>query len=319
MLPIQRKISSYNHYVGNNIKYIVIHYTGNKGDTALANATYFYGGNRGASAHYFVDDNSIWQSVEDSNGAWHVGDGHGRYGITNTNSIGIEQCCNKSGVISEKTENNCIELVRHLMNKYKIDINHVVRHYDASRKTCPNWQNNNWERWWKFKEKIKSGVTNRLEEQELIVNLKDYFVEDYYREKNPDVVAVYGTSREGLYRHYIDYGKKEGRKPNAYPDDWNEAYYLLNNPDVLANVNTGRSFVSGLHHYIIVGYKENRSYAMPKILMNEKVNQEEMSKILGATLYRVVAGSFREKDNANRRQKELKDKGFESFIEAKNV
>ena len=59
MLPIQRKISPYNHYDGNNIQYIVIHYTGNKGDTAKNNADYFYGGNRQASAHYFVDDNSI--------------------------------------------------------------------------------------------------------------------------------------------------------------------------------------------------------------------------------------------------------------------
>ena len=72
MLPIQRKISAYNHYKGNNIKYIVIHYVGATG-TAKNNADYFYGGDRQASAHYFVDDGSIWQSVEDFNGGWHVG------------------------------------------------------------------------------------------------------------------------------------------------------------------------------------------------------------------------------------------------------
>ena len=77
MLPINRKISNYNHSSrnGNSIKYIVEHYTGNLGDTAKNNVDYFYGGNRSASAHYFVDDNSIWQSVEDSNAAWSVGDG----------------------------------------------------------------------------------------------------------------------------------------------------------------------------------------------------------------------------------------------------
>ena len=316
MLPIKRKISSYNHYDGNNnIKYIVIHYTANKGDTALNNATYFYEGNRDASAHYFVDDNSIWQVVEDNNGAWHVGDGKGKYGISNTNSIGIEQCCNKLGVISVATENNCIELVRYLMDKYKVDIDHVVRHYDASRKICPNWQDNNWARWWKFKEKIKSEV---LEEQELIVNLKDYFVEDYYRDNNPDIVAIYGTSREGLYKHYIDFGKKEGRKPNAYPDDWNEAYYLLNNPDVLQNVNTGIGYTSGLHHYIMIGYKENRSYSMPQVLTDTK--SENMAKVVkGETVYRVVTGSFKEKKNAEARQRELKDKGYDSFIDSHNV
>ena len=71
MLPIQKKISNYNYSSrqGNAILYIVLHYTGNKGDTAKNNVDYFYNGNRGASAHYFVDDNEIWQSVEDSNSA----------------------------------------------------------------------------------------------------------------------------------------------------------------------------------------------------------------------------------------------------------
>ena len=36
-----------------NVKYIVIHYTGSEG-TAANNVSYFNGGNRGASAHYFV-------------------------------------------------------------------------------------------------------------------------------------------------------------------------------------------------------------------------------------------------------------------------
>ena len=119
MLPIQRKISNYNYSSrnGNSIKYIVLHYTGNKGDTAKNNVDYFYGGDRNASAHYFVDDNSIWQSVEESNSAWAVGDGKGAYGITNQNSISIEMCCNSSGVISEKTETNALELVKYLMSK----------------------------------------------------------------------------------------------------------------------------------------------------------------------------------------------------------
>ena len=73
MLPIQRKISPYNHYNYNKPTYIIIHYVGAQSSTAYNNATYFYNGDRGASAHYFVDDTSIWQSVEDHHGAWHVG------------------------------------------------------------------------------------------------------------------------------------------------------------------------------------------------------------------------------------------------------
>lgn len=75
-----------------------------------------------------------------------------------------------NGEISETTENNCIELVKYLMKKYNIDINHIVRHYDASRKICPNWSADNWARWWSFKDKIKN---DKLEEQELLVNRRE--------------------------------------------------------------------------------------------------------------------------------------------------
>ena len=119
ILPITKKITqtNYGSRNGNSIKYIVCHYTGNATDTAAANANYFYTDYRGASAHYFVDDNSIYQVVEDNNASWAVGDGKGAYGITNQNSISIEMCC-KNTVITETTENNAIELVKYLMNKF---------------------------------------------------------------------------------------------------------------------------------------------------------------------------------------------------------
>lgn len=158
MLPIKRKISRYNYSSrrGNAIRYIVLHYTGNRGDTAKNNVDYFYGGDRGASAHYFVDDNEIWQCVEDSNSAWSVGGGTS-YGTTNRNSISVEMCCQHNGVVSIKTEDNALELVKYLMNKYNIPTSRVVRHYDCNsiRKICPNWSNNNWERWYNFKAKLE--------------------------------------------------------------------------------------------------------------------------------------------------------------------
>ena len=55
------------------IAYIVIHYTANNGDTAANNIKYFETAGRNASAHYFVDENEIWQSVRDGDIAWHCG------------------------------------------------------------------------------------------------------------------------------------------------------------------------------------------------------------------------------------------------------
>ena len=146
MLPIQRMISKYNNSSrnGQKIKYLVFHYTGNKGDTAENNAEHFNKGDQGASAHYFVSDEQIYQVVEDDRAAWSVGDGNGKYGITNSNSLNVEMCCWSDGTVSEKTEANTVELVKMLMEKHSIDVDHIVRHYDASRKNCPNWSANNW-------------------------------------------------------------------------------------------------------------------------------------------------------------------------------
>ena len=185
MLPINRKISAYNFGSrnGNSIKYIVLHYTGNLGDTAKNNVDYFSGGNRGASAHYFVDDNSIWQSVDDSNAAWAVGDGRGAYGITNQNSISIEMCCQSNGEISETTENNALELTKYLMNKYGVSADRVVRHYDASIKICPNWSANNWARWCNFKAKLGSVVVSAPANSNYNPHVKDWqsgFSKVYY-------------------------------------------------------------------------------------------------------------------------------------------
>lgn len=41
------------------------------------------------------------------------------------------------------------------------------------------------------------------------------FDAQFYRMMNPDVVAIYGNEDADMYRHYQEYGKKEGRK--AFP------------------------------------------------------------------------------------------------------
>ena len=142
---IIKNISRYNNSSrnGNGIKYIVIHYTGNKTDTAKANANYFATGNRNASAHYFVDSGNIYQSVEDSRAAWHVGVNYGKKNLfgtcNNRNSIGIEMC-STGGKIPDATFDRTVELTRYLMKKYSIPASKVVRHYDVCSKSCPGWR-----------------------------------------------------------------------------------------------------------------------------------------------------------------------------------
>ena len=49
-----------------DIRYLVIHFTANDGDTAKNNADYFARAKISTSAHYFVDENEVWQSVRDA-------------------------------------------------------------------------------------------------------------------------------------------------------------------------------------------------------------------------------------------------------------
>lgn len=154
------------------IKYIVIHYTANKGDTALNNAKYFENVNRNSSAHYFVDENEIYQIVEDNDISWHCGvdysKGKAKYWniCKNMNSIGIEMCSDydKDYYISKKTMENTIELTKELMGKYNIPIENVVRHYDVTGKNCPApWVKDN-EIWNEFKKQLASNeITNAID------------------------------------------------------------------------------------------------------------------------------------------------------------
>lgn len=123
-------------------KYIVIHYVGATGG-AEANCKYFKDTYRSASAHYFVGHKGeIWQSVEDSNKAWHCGaKAYKHSSCRNSNSIGIEMCCRKDTAgkwyFEEATITATISLVKELMAKYKIPVENVIRHYDVTGKTCP--------------------------------------------------------------------------------------------------------------------------------------------------------------------------------------
>lgn len=149
-MEIKKLLTQYNHSSGDTsrIKYIVIHYVGATGG-AEANCKYYAGGNRGASAHYFVDfDGSIWQSVEDQDVAWHCGaKTYVHPDCRNANSIGIEMCVRNKGsqadtsrdwYFEDSTVQAAIQLTRELMGKYKVPGDHVIRHYDVTGKICPN-------------------------------------------------------------------------------------------------------------------------------------------------------------------------------------
>ena len=164
-----------------NIKYIVIHYTANDGDTDEGNGNYFANNTVYKSAHYFVDGDSITQTVPDNYIAFSVGGnkyadcnktgGGKHYGqCTNANSISIELCDEvKNGQydFSKATIENAVEYVKILMKKYNIDIKHVIRHFDVTGKPCPAPYVDN-SKWQEFKNMItESGELTVSQYEEL--------------------------------------------------------------------------------------------------------------------------------------------------------
>ena len=168
------------------IKYLAIHFTaGSSSKAGSAKSVKHVFEQRKASADFCVDDRDMVQFNPDLHNyyCWAVGDGNGKYGVTNKNSISIEICSslkkgtsaavpNHSGwYFTDAALENAVKLSKYLMKKYNISIDRVIRHYDASRKSCPGlvgWndgtlykedgsktkEKNNSNEWIKFKKKL---------------------------------------------------------------------------------------------------------------------------------------------------------------------
>lgn len=189
MVEIQKKLTLVNRTIASSrkIKYIVIHYVGAV-SSAKNNVDYFYDKDRKASAHYFVDEKSIWQCVDDSNIAWHCGGAKVYYNeCRNSNSIGIELCCKKDAkgtwYFEEQTVQNAIELIQYLMELHGIKIENVIRHYDVTHKVCPEPFVRDEQAWNNFKRRIvMKEITNVKEALDYLVE-KGRITDRIYFEK----------------------------------------------------------------------------------------------------------------------------------------
>ena len=171
-LPISNKKQIGKTRKYSDIKYLVIHDTGNtsRGADAMAHYKYLQTATRYGSAHYYLDDKQIIQTIGDSHTAWSIGDKWGYANnpnrikdALNSNSISIELCIN-SDVDKAKAYKNLVELTKNLMKKFNISQDRVIRHFDATGKNCPgSWSGNNWSKWWQFKEDIKKPIEWKID------------------------------------------------------------------------------------------------------------------------------------------------------------
>lgn len=149
--------SNYTKVGSRTVRYVVMHYTGNSKDYAWNNANYFTGANRNASAHFFVDDDEIYQSIGLNDKAWHCGDDEYFNDCRNSDSIGIEMCCTAGNYdMSAKTVELAAQLCADLCKFLDItDVDkYVVRHWDVTHKECPRPMVRNTARWEAFKKRV---------------------------------------------------------------------------------------------------------------------------------------------------------------------
>lgn len=154
-----------------DINYCVIHWTGLDGDTDEANAEYFHNNLVEASAHAFVDDDSVTISVPANYVAWSVGSqglldqaspyaskGAKFWGrANNSNTYNIEICDTiRDGIhmCSDKTWNNAVKYTAKIMKKYHISLSNLIRHFDVNGKVCPIYMVVNENLWKKFKQEV---------------------------------------------------------------------------------------------------------------------------------------------------------------------
>lgn len=148
------------------VKYIVIHYTGVKRDTARNEGAYFARNHsRYAGAHFFVDRNgSIVKSVPMNYTAWSVGGkkytncqqtgGGKKYGIcTNSNSVSIELCDIVDREPSMKQIKATKWLIGYIRSHGCKNATNIIRHFDVTGKHCPATMMKN-TAWRSFKMKI---------------------------------------------------------------------------------------------------------------------------------------------------------------------
>ena len=135
------------------IRKIVVHYLANPGTSAQENRDYFESlkhlQDTFMSANYVVGtEGEIIQCVPDGEVAW-------ASNRANYYSISIENCHrDESGRFTDSTYWSDVHLVAYLTEKYDLDRDDIIRHYDVTGKDCPKWYVDHPDEWERFKDDV---------------------------------------------------------------------------------------------------------------------------------------------------------------------
>ena len=234
------------------VRYIVMHYTAGNGDTARNNCDYYHRvGGLQASAHYFVDEHGAMQSVREGDTAWHCGArAYWHPECRNGNSIGIEMCSRKradgSYYIKPETVANAAALAREIMQRYGIDTDHVLRHYDVTGKRCPMPWVDDPAQWTAFLAMLTPEHPNEEEDENMVKYKTIDDVPEWYRSEVQELIdagALKGTGNGAIdISEDVVRGAIIGMR---YAEARNPRYYSLDDVPSWAREETQRLIARG--------------------------------------------------------------------------
>ena len=142
-----------------SVDYVVVHYLANPKTTAQQNHDYFESlkdlKDVSMSANFIVGlEGEIIECVPP---------GEIAYASNSMNhlSVSIENChLDTTGRFTENTYQSLVHLTAWLVDKYGLDRDHIIRHYDVTGKECPLYYVEHEDKW----EEFKDDVMNYIEE-----------------------------------------------------------------------------------------------------------------------------------------------------------
>lgn len=177
------------------IEYIVVHDTGNKNKGASLDRhhSFFQNSSNNSIYHYLVGneafDYKIYNFVSEENKTSYCENEKCNNNITDDNSIAIGICVNSDS----DYKNNILGLARlaaELLIKYDLNMDRLVRHYDASKELCPkSMSDDNWYLWNGFYD-LTSTIVNWLQSGANIYDINNALLQEYknFQEKYLEVM-----------------------------------------------------------------------------------------------------------------------------------
>mgnify|MGYP002512183119 FL=1 len=136
------------------VKGIVVHYTGNPGTTAAQNRSYFESlkdtKQTKASSHFVIGlEGEVVQCIPSTEMS---------YASNNRNSDTLSiECCHKdeSGEFTQETYDSLVGFVAWLCGEFDVPVDEVIRHYDVTGKECPRYFALHEDAWQQFKKDVQ--------------------------------------------------------------------------------------------------------------------------------------------------------------------